>query len=91
MLRETITAAAARRVRAMSETATTIKVGPYKGYYGTAEYCPSDEEYHGLLTGIRDAVTFVGGSSDDAISEFHHSVDDYLEFCELLGREPEKP
>jgi predicted HicB family RNase H-like nuclease len=63
----------------------------YKGYTGHLEI---DEEL-GLLFGrlldIRDVVTFKGGTVAEAKQAFQDSVDDYLEFCQDLGQEPDKP
>ena len=63
----------------------------YKGY--TAKY-ELDEEaslFHGRVLGIRDVVTFQGESVTELVQAFHDSVDDYLEFCNERGEEPQKP
>jgi predicted HicB family RNase H-like nuclease len=36
-------------------------------------------------------VTFQGRTVDELRSAFRESVDDYLEFCERRGEEPDKP
>jgi predicted HicB family RNase H-like nuclease len=63
----------------------------YKGYSG---YLEIDEE-SGILFGrvldIRDVVTFQGETVAEAKQAFQDSVDDYLEFCQDLGQEPDKP
>ena len=66
-------------------------VGPYKGYYGRAIYYQDDKLFHGDVIGTSDVITFAGKKLDELSPAFQASVDDYLEFCEELGRKPEKP
>ncbi|RJP33284.1 MAG: type II toxin-antitoxin system HicB family antitoxin [Candidatus Omnitrophota bacterium] len=63
----------------------------YKGYTGIVEYDEDAEIFHGHVIGIRGAITFEADLENDLEQAFHDSVEDYLEFCEELGREPEKP
>lgn len=69
-----------------------MKVGPYRGYTGTAE--PSEDNgnlrWHGRVDGIKDVVTFQGTNAD-ITQEFQDSVDDYLEFCETLNESSDTP
>ncbi len=63
----------------------------YKGYSG---HCEIDFEagiIFGRVSGIRDVVTFQGDNVAEAQQAFYDSVDDYLEFCQELGKEPNKP
>jgi predicted HicB family RNase H-like nuclease len=63
----------------------------YKGYTG---HCEIDFEagiIFGRVAGIRDVVTFQGDDVTEAKQAFYDSVDDYLEFCQELGKEPNKP
>jgi predicted HicB family RNase H-like nuclease len=63
----------------------------YKGYTGVVEL---DEELgvlFGRVIGLRDVITFQGGSVAEVVEAFHDSVDDYLEFCAARGEAPEKP
>lgn len=39
----------------------------------------------------RDVVTFQGRSLDELRREMAESVEDYLEFCAEVGKEPERP
>lgn len=67
----------------------------YRGY--TANITRDEESgvYHGEVEKIGDVITFQAdlyASSIDAVFEsFRKSVDDYLEFCEERGEEPEQP
>ena len=63
----------------------------YKGYNAAIEYDDSARAFHGRVLGIRDVVNFYGDNVDDLEKDFRVSVDDYLEFCEELGREPQRP
>lgn len=62
----------------------------YKGYRTKPEYYPDDKIYYGTLIGIRDFVDFQAERAEDIEKEFHDSVDDYLEFCKEIGKEPER-
>ena len=61
----------------------------YKGYRGKVEYDAENFMLHGKVVGIDDLITFEG-NSEHIEDEFHSAVDDYLEFCEEVGKSPEK-
>jgi predicted HicB family RNase H-like nuclease len=63
----------------------------YKGYTGVFEFDPSVDAFHGRVIGLQDVVTFEGRSIDELRHEMEASVDDYLELCEEVGKEPERP
>jgi predicted HicB family RNase H-like nuclease len=63
----------------------------YQGYVGSIEVDVESGLLCGRVLDIRDVVTFQGATVAEAIQEFQTSVDDYLDFCEELGQEPEKP
>jgi len=63
----------------------------YKGYTGVYEYQPKTESFAGHVEGIRDEITFYGGSVDQLQHEMATSVDLYLKWCEEKGLEPESP
>lgn len=60
----------------------------YKGYRARPEYVPDENIYYGTLIGIRDFVDFQADHVEDIEKEFHSAVDDYLEFCKEMGKEP---
>ena len=41
--------------------------------------------------GITDIVSFEGSSVDELERDFREGVEDYLEMCQDMGKEPEKP
>lgn len=60
----------------------------YKGYSTSIHYSAEDKVYHGRLDGISDLVNFEGATQADAVLEFRLAVDDYLEYCLEIGKEP---
>jgi predicted HicB family RNase H-like nuclease len=63
----------------------------HKGYAARVEYSEDDECFVGHIAGIRDAVGFHGESVVELRAAFEEAVDDYLETCVKLGREPNHP
>ncbi len=63
----------------------------YKGYKGKVTYDDEAKVFHGEVFGIRDIVTFQGTSVEELEKAFRDSIDDYLDFCQSRGEQPEKP
>ena len=63
----------------------------YKGYTGVFEFDASIDAFHGRVIGLLDVVTFEGRSLDDLRSAMKDSVEDYLELCAEVGKDPERP
>lgn len=62
----------------------------YKGYHTKIEFYANDNVLRGKIEGINDLVDFESDSIKNIEEEFHLAVDDYLEFCKEVGKEPEK-
>lgn len=62
----------------------------YKGYLARPEYSADDRIFYGTILGISDLVDFQSESARSIEDEFHKAVDDYLEFCAEIGKEPQK-
>lgn len=62
----------------------------YKGYSARPEYSVKDRIFYGRILGISDLVDFQSENAKDLETEFHKAVDDYLEFCEEIGKQPQK-
>lgn len=62
----------------------------YKGYHGTAEFNAEDEVFYGKVHGINDLINFEGESVAELKKSFEESVDDYLETCKELNKNPNK-
>ena len=63
----------------------------YKGYAASIEYSHDDECFIGHIAGIKDRVGFHGESVTELKEAFHEAVEDYLETCAAVGKEPQKP
>lgn len=62
----------------------------YNGYIGTVEYSQEDKCFFGKLDMINDLVTFEADNATELETNFHNAVDEYIETCNQLGREPQK-
>ena len=63
----------------------------YKGYVGSVRFNAADDVFYGKLEGIDALISFEGSSVQQLKKAFHEAVDDYLEHCKAMGREPKKP
>jgi predicted HicB family RNase H-like nuclease len=63
----------------------------YKGYHGSIEIDLESSILHGKILFVTDLVTYEGTSVSDVETEFQSAVDDYLETCQQLGRDPQQP
>lgn len=63
----------------------------YKGYDGSVLYSAEDRLLHGRILGIRDMVIYDGTDVRTLEKNFKGAVDEYLEFCRVEGRTPNKP
>ena len=63
----------------------------YKGYTAKIYYSADDNLIFGKLEGIKDLVNFHSDNTGDIEHHFHDAVDDYLELCAEIDKEPEKP
>lgn len=62
----------------------------YKGYLARPEFSPDDGVFFGKIAGIQDIVTFEGESVAELVRAFHEAVDDYIETCVKIGKEPQR-
>ena len=62
----------------------------YKEYIGKVEYSFEDKCFFGKLEMIDDLVTFEATNVVELEENFKFVVDDYIETCRNLGREPQK-
>ena len=60
----------------------------YKGYYTVIKIDFERHQLYGKIEGISDLVNFMSDSLSGIEREFHSAVDDYLEFCDEVGKEP---
>lgn len=62
----------------------------YLGYSARVEYDDEDGIFTGRIAGIRDGVGFHADSVAELREAFHEAVEDYLEACTRIGKEPQK-
>ena len=62
----------------------------YKGYSARIDYDDEDGIFLGRIAGIRDGVGFHADSVAELREAFHEAVEDYLETCARIGKEPQK-
>ena len=62
----------------------------YKGYVGTVNYSYEDDILYGNIDGINDSISYHAESVKELKTAFEEAVDDYLEICATVGKNPEK-
>jgi len=62
----------------------------YKGYSARIEYDDEDAIFTGRLAGIRDGVGFHADTVKALRDAFHEAVEDYIETCAKIGKEPQR-
>lgn len=62
----------------------------YKGYSARVQFDNQDEIFVGRIAGIRDGVGFHADNVAELKAAFHEAVEDYLETCAKIGKEPHK-
>ena len=63
----------------------------YKGFFGSVEFSGEDDVFYGRIIGIKDRITYEGDSVKSLRKDFNAAVDEYLDVCAELGKEPENP
>ena len=63
----------------------------YKGFSARIEYSDDDGCFVGRVAGIQDVIGFHGQSVSKLRAAFKEAIDDYLEACERLGKQPNRP
>ena len=63
----------------------------YKGYKTNINVSFEDNNLYGKIEEIVDLVTFESDTIAGIREEFKSAVDEYLAFCESVGKKPEKP
>ncbi len=63
----------------------------YKGYTASIEHDDNDGIFIGRLLGIQDDVSFHADRAEGLHNAFKEAVEEYIETCMILGKEPQKP
>lgn len=64
------------------------KILEYKGCKTRIIYSQEDDVYYGEIININDSVSFHSENISTIEDEFHKAVDDYIEMCKLIRKEP---
>lgn len=63
----------------------------YKDYEGTAEINMDRFICRGKLLFISDLIIYEAANPTDLQKEFEEAVEEYIETCKVIGKEPQKP
>lgn len=63
----------------------------HRGYDGSVEYSAEDKMLHGRVLGIRDLISYGGTTVRNIEKNFCDAVDEYINFCQRRGKEPDTP
>lgn len=67
-----------------------MEILKYKEFEGSAELDMTRNVCRGKILHIDDVVTYESKSIDDLEMQFEEAVDDYIETCNQIGKEPQK-
>ena len=62
----------------------------YKEFIGVVHFSSKDDMFYGKIEGINDLVTFEGKSVSELKNSFKEAVEDYIELCKKVNKEPLK-
>ena len=62
----------------------------YNGYHAKVEFDSEDQIFIGHVLGINDSLNFHGESVKELTQSMHVCIDNYLEYCKKVGKEPER-
>lgn len=62
----------------------------YKGYHASVEYDAEDSIFVGEVFGISDSLNFHGTTVTELKEMFEQCIDNYLDLCERIGKNPDK-
>ena len=68
-----------------------MEILKYKGFEGSTDLDMKRNVCRGKILYIDDVVTYESKSIDDLQKQFEDAVDDYVETCNQIGKEPQKP
>jgi UDP-N-acetylmuramate-alanine ligase len=62
----------------------------YNGYHAKVEFDQEDQIFIGHVLGINDSLNFHGESVKELTQSMHDCIDNYLDYCQKIGKEPER-
>lgn len=60
----------------------------YKVFVGTVAFSMEDDGICGKIMGIHALVTYEAQSVDELKAAFQEAVEDYIDLCKRVGKEP---
>lgn len=63
----------------------------YKGYHAQVEFRSDDQILRGRVLDLNDTVVFEVETAAEVQSAFKGAVDDYVDFCAQIGKDPDRP
>ena len=60
----------------------------YNGFNAKIEF--EDDTFVGTVLGVDDSLTFTGNTVDELKASFKQSIDNYIEICKKLDKDPHK-
>lgn len=62
----------------------------YGGYHARVEFDCEDQIFVGHVLGINDSLNFHGKTVEELINAMRDSIENYLDYCKQIGKEPER-
>lgn len=62
----------------------------YKGYHASIVFDADENIFVGEVFGITDSLNFHGSTVEELKNMFEQSIDNYLELCKKIGKNPDK-
>ena len=62
----------------------------YNNYHAQIQYDSEDNIFYGSVIGTNDRIGFHGSTVDELRERFKNTIDEYIELCKSIGKEPEK-
>ena len=62
----------------------------YKDFVASLEYSDTDDVFYGKILGINDLILFEGLSIEELKHAFKEAVEDYIELCKEMNKDPYK-
>lgn len=59
----------------------------YKRFVSVPKYYIIDNIYYGKIENVDDLVSYVSETKEDIMKSFVEAVDDYIEYCEISGKQ----
>ncbi len=62
----------------------------YNSFIGSVQFSADDDVFYGKIEGIDDLISYEGTSVAELKEAFRNAVEDYMDLCKEVGKEPFK-